>query len=171
MNMLEHIRQALETNSQIRVVSSEERFDTVGGWGHTVDIRVAPKKGIYTASALQELMMTLVSDLKPSAVDNFDDSGDWLRFGKLYFDEVIGTIATHRVITLTDAVILAVAEGFVDGKRETHHSRPIGRRVWVRLYPNIQIAESSHAENEYYISFSDLRWSRGTALVTSLLRK
>lgn len=170
MSMLEHIRQALETNPQIEVVSTKERFYTEGGWAHTIDIRVAPKKGIYTASALQELMMTLVPGIEPSCLDVFDDSGDWLRFGKLYFDEVIGTIATHKVVTLTDEIVLGVAEGFVDGKREIHHSREIGRRVWVCLYPNIQIAADSYKENEFYISFSDLRWSRGTALVTGLLK-
>ena len=170
MNKLEHIRQALENNSQIMVVSSKERFCTVGGssWGHTVDIRVAPKKGIYTASALQDLMMTLVPSLEPSCLDEFDDSGEWLRFGKLYFDEVIGTITTHQLVTLTDETVLAVAEGFVDGKREIRYSREIGRRVWVRLYPSVQIAMDSYKENEYYITKRYLRWSFDRALAAIL---
>jgi hypothetical protein len=111
---------------------------------------VAPRTGtVSTAEELQMLMMSLVPGVEPTSVDEFHEGDDEMRFGKLYFDEYIGTKETCEKIVLTDKDMFST-KGFVDGKIERKGTEKIERRAWVRLYPNIQTAMSAENGTDVY---------------------
>lgn len=163
MSKLAQVRKALEGNPNISIVGAPERNylpDRSGFFSHTVDFHVAPKSGIYTAEELQALMMSLVPGLGPTCKDDFREWDDGMEFGKLYFDEQIGTEDISRTINLT--VDDAAAEGFVDGQQIVEKTLPVERRTWVRLFPDAQIASAAlKGENVYRISKDDLPGKRG----------
>lgn len=158
MSKLSQVKKALLGNPEIIVIATKEINYLPGENGffsHTVDFFVAPKVGtLSTAEELQTLMMSLVPEIKPTSVDNFDDRGDdKMSLGKLYFDEYIGT--RNIEIVLTDEDMFSI-KGCFDGKIE--QSTKIERRVWVRLYPNIQAAKSAERGiDQYSISKKKLR--------------
>ena len=79
-----------------------------------------------------------------------------MEFGKLYFDENIGTEAVRHEIVLSDEDMFS-SGGFVDGKRIIEHTEKVQRRTWVRLFPNTQIAAAAlEGENEFRIPKSEL---------------
>lgn len=165
MNKLAQIRKALQENPHITIVGVLEKNHLphmVSGWSHTVDFYVAPKiGGIYTAKELQTLMMSLVPRLEPTCKDSFCDFSHEMSFGKLYFDENIGTKAVRHEIVLTDENVFS-SKGFVDGKKIIEFTEKIQRRTWVNLFPNVQIATAAlKGENKYGISMSELKKSRG----------
>jgi hypothetical protein len=139
MSKLSQVKKALQNNPDITIVATKEINhlpDKDGFFSHTVDFYVAPKNGtVSTAEELQALMMSLVPEIKPSSIDKFRDLSDSIELGKLYFDECIGI--KNVKIVLTDEDMFNVGS-FVDGKLD--RTEKIERRVWVRLYPNIQIA-------------------------------
>lgn len=160
MSKLTHVQKTLQGNPNITIVGAPERNylpNVDGYWSQTADFYVAPKTGgVYTAKELQSFMMSLVPGLAPTCKDDFHESESAVSFGKLYFDEDIGTEAVRREIVLTDPDLFASA-GFVDGKRIIERTQEIRRRTWVRLFPNVPIAAAAlRGENEYSISKSDL---------------
>ena len=165
MSKLTHVRKALEDNPNITIVGALERNylpDSNGYWSHTVDFHVAPKTGgVYTAKELQTLMMSLVLGLEPTCKDDFREWDREMEFGKLYFDEDIGTEAVRHEIILTDEDVFS-SDGFVDGKRIIERTEKVQRRTWVRLFPNMQIAAAAlKGENAFRISKNDLSKYRG----------
>lgn len=160
MNKLIQVTKVLESNPDIVIVGVPERNfhpSVDGGWSHTVDFHVAPiSGGEYTAKRLQELIMSLVPKLQYTTKDDFRESDSELAFGKLYFDEVIGSANIRTEITLTDQSLFQ-SDGFVDGKQVLEKTHDLKRRVWVRLFPDISIAHLALAGvNEYSISKKDL---------------
>ena len=140
MSKLTIVRQVLETNPEVVIVNTDERNHLPDrlGFCHTVDYRIAPKNGLYTADELQEFMVSLVPEgLEPTMKDDFyqHGKGGLLNFGKLYFDEKIGEERITRICTLTDEELLNVS-GFVDGRRTIEETHPYTRRTWVRPFPN-----------------------------------
>lgn len=179
MDKLTTVRDALEANPDIVIVDVRDYNyipERDGYWSHTVDFIVAPKKGIYSADKLQELMITLVPALNPTTTDKFRQ-WDWeMAFGKLYFDEEVGTeeIAINRKITLTDEKLFSM-EGFQNGQRtiEVHKKEPLRRRTWVRLYPNVEIALLAlKGIHEHNIPPNELRkWKYSRGGIPRLLQK
>ncbi|MEK7118909.1 MAG: hypothetical protein AAB889_00130 [Patescibacteria group bacterium] len=160
MSKLTHVRKALQDNPSITIVGAPERNYLPGRdgyWSHTVDFYVAPKTGgVYTAKELQALMMSLVPGLEPACKDDFHERDREMEFGKLYFDENIGTEAVRHEIVLSDEDMFS-SGGFVDGKRIIEHTEKVQRRTWVRLFPNTQIAAAAlEGENEFRIPKSEL---------------
>lgn len=165
MSKLTHVRKALQDNTNITIVGAPERNYLPGRdgyWSHTVDFHVAPKTGgVYTAKELQALMLSLAPELEPTCKDDFHELDREIEFGKLYFDEDIGTEAVRREIVLTDKDMFP-SDGFVDGKRIIERTEKVQRRTWVRLFPNAQIATAAlKGENKYSIPKSELTKYRG----------
>lgn len=172
MSKLIQVRKALGENPNITIVGAPERNslpDRDGHWSHTIDFYVAPNGGIYNAEELQAFMMSLVPGLEPSCKDDFHEWDHELEFGKLYFDEDIGTEVIRREITLTDEEMFA-SDGFVDGKQVIEYTRKVQRRTWVRLFPNPQVAIATLMSGNvvYRISKSELAKSHG--IVAQILK-
>ncbi len=149
MSMLTQVRKALQENPDITIVGAPELNYLPGRQirycycSHTIDFHVAPKTGgVYTAKELQALMMSLVPGLEPILKDDFREGSREMEFGKLYFDEDIGTEAVRHEITLTDEDMFS-SDGFVDGKRVIEYTEKIHRRARDRLFPNTQIAAAA----------------------------
>jgi hypothetical protein len=116
---------------------------------------------VYTAKELQALMMSLVPELEPTSKDNFREWDSEMEFGKLYFDEDIGTEAVRHEIVLTDEDMFS-SSGFIDGKQIIELTEKVQRRTWVRLFPNAQIAVAAlEGENECRIPKNELVKYRG----------
>jgi hypothetical protein len=180
MSKLSIVRQALETNPEVIIVSSEEINylpDRNGFFCHTMDYWVAPKNGLYTAEELQAFMMRLVPNLEPTCKDDFlqyEKSGN-LELGKLYFDEDVGQEKVTRVCTLTDEQLLNVS-GFVKGQRTIEETRSYERRTWVRPFPNEAFArdvlDGKLENSEYGARQSDLkRYQSQQSLLQRILGK
>jgi|SRR3989344_6426080 len=136
MSKLTVVRNSLEANPDVVIVRVNDikYFPNRDGfWSQKVDYIVAPRKGLYTPDELQSFMMSLVPDgLVPTSVDSFQEYGNTLRFGVLYFDEKVGK--EERTLTLTDDELLnANIPHFGNGKKITED---LLRRTWVRPYPN-----------------------------------
>lgn len=165
MSKLTHVRKALQGNPNITIVGAPERNYLPGRdgyWSHTVDFHIAPKTdGVYTAKELQALMMSLVPGLEPIYKNDFLEFDRDMKFGKLYFDEDIGTEAVRHEIVLTDEDMFS-SGGFVDGKQIIERTEKVQRRTWVRLFPDAQIAAAAlKGENKFWISKNELSKYRG----------
>lgn len=149
MNKLSIIRNALQTNPEVIIISEkkENYLPNTAPWSNfcqTVDFYVAPKNGLYTAIELQQFMMGLIPDLKQTQKDDFRHDDDTLNLGKLYFDEKVGEqrSITKRILTVTDEDLLNLA-GFVNGEQTINHdvTEDYARRTWVRPFPNEAYAQ------------------------------
>lgn len=172
MSKLSELKKDLYANQGIVVVDISINRNGVGSYHETrweaVDIIVAPKKGVYEVDKLQALMEQLTPSVKCSYSDSFSEGSHSMSFGRLYFDETIGTEKQHlrREITLTDEDFLSRGlEGFVDGKRivEEEKNVTLQRRTWVSLYPNVKIALGAAQDgiDTYSITQEKLAKSKG----------
>ncbi len=122
---------------------------------HWVEYFVAPKTGgLYCALELQEFMMSLLPNI--DAYNNghkFDQDSHGIDFGALRFDEQIGGQVLWCITTITDKDMPAT------GKKSFRSTRPAIRRIFVRPYPNAQIAKeaSEGKRKQDYIKWGDLR--------------
>ncbi len=142
MSALTQVHAALKNNLDIEIVGVRNKNyipcrDSY--WSHTIDFIVAPRRGVYDIPKLQEMMVSLIPDSRPTMKDDWGEGGDTVKVGSLYFDEDIGTEFIHRELVLSDADLHS-CEGFVGGKRIIEETRELRRRTWVTLYPNIPIA-------------------------------
>lgn len=145
MSKLTLVRMALQNNPKIMIVGAPERNhlpDRSECWSHTMDLYVAPRVGVYEAEELQAMMMSLVPGLEPTRKDDFRDCDHDIEFGKLYFDEVIGTEYVRREIVLSDEELFSTS-GFTDGKLIIENVLQVQRRTWVSLFPDVEIATAA----------------------------
>ncbi len=150
------VQKALRQNPDITIVGVLEGKAELPArdsqWSHTADFYVAPKiGGVYTVTELQALMMSLLPELEPTCQSSFCEFVDKRRLGILVLDEVIGTEAVRHEITFTDDDDMLLFGGFgADGKRVIERTEEVQRRIWVRLFPNAQIAGAAlRDENKY----------------------
>lgn len=142
MSVLAQVHAALKRHSNIEIVGIcdenhlPHRRDS---WSQTIDYIVAPRRGVYDEAKLQTMMMALTPGLRPSAMDEFTEVNGEIRVGKLYFDEEIGTEVIRRELLLSDSDLFSY-EGFEGGKQIIEETKPLTRRTWVTLYPNVPIA-------------------------------
>ena len=144
MSKLSTVRTALQCNSDIQIVAVDEstHFPHPDGyWTHKVDFIVAPNHGIYTGKELQDFMETLIPALQPTCLDRFHEWDTSMEFGKLYFDEDLGTEVIKHEITLAESDFLP-PDVVENGKAVYEETRRIQRRTWVRLYPDQEIARA-----------------------------
>lgn len=180
MSMLNAVKKDLFANPSVEIVDIkiENHLPYAAGyWTETVNIVVAPKKGVYDADKLQELMLQLTPSTGCTSKDDFRESETTLSFGRLYFDESIGVEKRYlrRELVLTDEDLLKKEfEGFVDGKRvmeEGDDNIAIMRRTWVRLYPNVQVALKVVAEGEHEYSIDKSKLSRCKGRLARMLTR
>lgn len=164
MSELRVVREALQGNPNIVIVDAPEINYLPGRnglWSHIVDFYVAPHKGLYTAPELQTLMVSLVPELRPINQDDFYESVHEIGFGRLCFDEVIGTENIRREITLTDKDMFP-ADDPTRGRWVVERTEDIWRRIWVRLFPNAKIAAAAlKGKHELQIFRRELPQYRG----------
>lgn len=160
MSALSEVRNALKENSAFVVLEVIEHNSLPqrgsSAFEHTLDFFVAPKAGgIYVVREMQEAMLSLIP-IPATMKDDFRSAGSYVEFGKLYFDEEIGKIRTVHEIDITDEE-LKTSCGLMEGKRKTVDEQPLRRRIWVRLYPNIDLAKNAiSGMNLHRISDQDL---------------
>ena len=141
MSKLTTVRTALDSNDEALVLDAEEHLylpNADGYWTHTVDIIVVPRDGIYSVEKLQDFMIGLVP-IEPTSKDAFRGGDNHMYFGKLYFDEAIGTevVSGSRTITITDPDV-KLPDSLENGAMTIDLGRTIERkrRTWVRVYPD-----------------------------------
>ncbi len=164
MSKLRKVRDALEGNPEIKIVKVFEKNYLPGNtlywtaWAYTVDFFIAPIEGIFSAEKLQKLMLSLVKEPKETMKDDFEEDKTTLRFGKLYFDEIIGEKKIREETSITDTDII-LSSGVETELYETVRKEQLKRRVWVRLFPSIKLAENAafNQENDFSISKKDLK--------------
>ena len=147
MSKLEIVRKALEENPLIIIAGVEDRNylpGKSGYWSHTINFFIAPKNPIYSIRRLQEFLSNLipVSLVIPTQDDEFRDEGPFLSFGKLYYDEDIGTETIQHEIKLTEEGLIP-PEKLENGKLVLNRTERIQRRTWVSLYPNFDLAKNA----------------------------
>jgi hypothetical protein len=155
MSKLATVRTALRLNNQVMVHNVEEHLylpEPNGYWTHTVDFIITPVKGLYSVEELQGFMMGLVP-IEMSCKDDFRGGGEYLYFGKLYFDETIGTetVAGSRTIRITDPDV-NLPDSFEKGEMIIDLGQTIVRmrRTWVRVYPDREYAKRAMENEDIY---------------------
>jgi hypothetical protein len=116
----------------------------------TVEIHIAPKKGIYSAEGLNEFMnklLLLVPDVEePKFIYEFSQDADTMDFGNLIFEEKIAEEEqiVKRVITLTDKT-LSGTKGFTNDIKiiNAFKKRDLMRNIQINVYPDEDIATQS----------------------------
>ena len=138
MNTLREIETSLVGDNRIILVGVHQDRDHLSGWSHVADYWVAPRNGVYTASHLQDLLMSLVPSVQPTHQDPFRYQHSALSLGRLYFDEVFpqeqaeGRCADYRSLPPSgDSSGLRIQRG-----AETDHFH----RIFVNLVPDERMA-------------------------------
>ena len=142
MSKLATVRSALQNDHRLQIVSASEQTHFPHphlGWTHKVNFVVAPTTGIYTDKELQKFMLSLVPGLAPTTSDRFMGWDTRLELGRLYFDENIGSEVIRHEITLNESDFLP-ADVVENGQADFEETRALRRRIWVRPYPDIEIA-------------------------------
>lgn len=154
MSKLKDLKVALAANPAVNVVTIRQRtFDPAGftGWNDWVDIITAPTGGLYTAKKLEKFMLGMVS-ITPTQMDSFGQFDTTMRFGKLYFDETVGTIVTAgtRVTTVTDPDVV-LPEGFKSGAVvDLAGTTEMRRRTLLWVYPDEAYAQRAMDDEDVY---------------------
>lgn len=128
-------------------------------------IYAASKSGKYTASELNDFMLSLIPEnVKPVESRKCEYIGGYLRYGNLYFKQKVGVVT--ETIELTDEGILASPKealersGFPDGTRVTKRDAFIG--ILLKVFPDEQLLNDyiSNSAGTDYISDKDLELHR-----------
>lgn len=143
-SLLQQIREGLQSDQRVYFAGEILHSPYGAGWLEAVDIIVAPVKTIYDPNRLNQFMDNLVPDIPRSARDKaikYDNKSDF-QLGKLYFDETLGTTKKEIKITTTTVEPQALDRAGVH-IGESHHTeeKPLKRRTWVRVYPDVNSAQ------------------------------
>lgn len=156
---LERVRTALKRNSSITVETSERVFlpGNDGEWSHTVDFYVVPSAKLTNMQLLQAFMVSLVPGLDPSSKHDFVRMGTLTGFGKLCFDEDIGTFSLKGAFTLTDTDLRShpalIASGLKGNKMVVNRAGALRRRTTVMVFPTAESARAvCEGANEYVVA-------------------
>jgi hypothetical protein len=161
MTSLEKVLTAVQANSEVALYQTIPRNFMPrrdGYWSQTVTIIVYPHKGIYTAQELNDLMDSLVPEgMKPTSRDAARDGGSSLEFGKLYFDEVIGT-ETHNIVLDDQSWFNKDGNYGADFfHKTTTWDEELKRRTWVLVYPDKVVTELIYPPSG--VEVEDPTWS------------
>ena len=151
--MLEIVNQALKGNPDIRVYKQWTEVYVPGrydGWSAFTNIIVVPAVGgLYTAAGLQHCMAGLVPTEIVSSQIEFEAGSVNMLFGRLFIDDIIGTVATVRQFDITDAAIRSLAS-VEDGKLTAKAADDLTGRIAIRLYPDELFAENAMNGGDVY---------------------
>ena len=109
------------------------------------DVYVAPIQPIFDANELNAFMQGIIS-IKPSSTHLAAQQSDgYLRLGKLYYDEVIGSIRKIVIeqVETTEPEIIQKVGGIV-GETRTESTKAPQRRTAVKVYPERFSAQEVH---------------------------
>lgn len=140
------------------------------GWNHTLDIFTHPKVPRYTAAALNDFMYNLVPELRPTQSDQFDDRGNGLNLGKLYYDDTLGSGVRAATVRLREDASI-VRRGLVQKEWSIDLPLEISQRTWVRIYPDEgHLADAAlEGRNMYFIPKNELgKSARGRVVLGTL---
>lgn len=168
MSKLAIVRDALQADPGVLIVGVEERThlpNPNGIWTQIIDFVIAPAKAIYRPKALQSFMLGLV----PLEATRKDDFRSWdlgeMEFGRLYFDETIGTSTTIQTIVITDPDV-PVPDSYLDGSLTINEggatSQDLLRRTRIYVYPDLRYArramkgEDKHSTYSLYVPIAEL---------------
>lgn len=121
----------------------------------------ASKSGKYTASELNDFMLSLIPEnVKPVESRMCDHIGGYLRYGNQYFKQKVGEV--NETIELTDPDLLGLPRealersGFPGGKRVTKRDAFIG--ILLKVFPDEQLLNDyiNNPAGTDYISDKDL---------------
>ena len=130
------IIESLSGNPRFQVIAALEGYSTLDVIGNSIRILVAPITPILDAKKLQREMMRLLP-FNPTMMDEFSGSEMGIRIGKLYFDKIgVRKVFTPRVVVHQFGNEPETTKTFTRTEEER-----IIRRVWVVLYPSVEIAE------------------------------
>ena len=139
---IELVREKLQANSEVFVAGEIHEYDAraqgFSSFTETVDIIISPVKPLFDVDELNTFMDSLFDEKEVSSRDaarTYQEDG--MELGKLYFNEVIGSVRTESVITVetTEPETLQRA-GRETGKFERVIEDDLRRRTWVRVYPD-----------------------------------
>lgn len=166
MNELSLIQKALHDNPAISIVKIRRNVPREGGalaWDNVrevVEFFVGYKSGLYDIDRLNAELVSLIPHLKPNEKNDFEsDHRGGISFGRIWFEECLGeepipdaTIALARTLSKT------LFQCDLNSKRIARKSKS-WRSIFVRLYPNIQIAKDAFRDKnkEWYVSAHDLK--------------
>lgn len=91
MSKLKTIREALQSNPNVVIIDlSEKTFPLEKGVVNLVNYFIAPRSGLYTVDELRNFMTNLIPGLEPTHKQDFEQGGNSIRLGRMYFDEKVG---------------------------------------------------------------------------------
>lgn len=140
---------SLDANPRVVLWGGFERYQPVadglplisGYFGHTLDLFTYPVDPTYKPKDLDDFMMGLIPELKPTSVDHFRQYGSDLSLGKLYYDELIGRTALGST---------AQSDGYKT-------------RTWVNVFPDFNhLTDAVDGINRYNIPKRRLGRSKGS---------
>ncbi len=108
----EQIRQSLRADPSVSLIRLLVESNPKTGQRLSTEFYVAPTgSGLYTAQELNRFMDNLVPDLEPKRTQSFKVSGQYLLFGRLFYDERT-TISPFPCINLVRSVIAEESSAF-----------------------------------------------------------
>ena len=143
MNQYETMKSALLSNPNVKIVKeyssrhtlSKGKVGPVNGEEppfivESIDFLVAPTRGVYNPSRLQDFMHEIVPGLTPTKIKDFKKEVGLLRYGQLIYEEPVGSGTI-------------ISDG--DGQYVLPLVGSYARRITITLYPNEIIARKSNS--------------------------
>lgn len=141
------IEEALAQNPRFEVVARFEKHGNTDWMAHSVEILVARKEVTFNPNVLQQELEQLIP-IESTAQDPFwprdGKAADGYSLGTLTFDEVLGTRREDITTTVESYDDASLEKSGIKKAGTTNEvlTHDITRRIWVRLYPSIEIAEA-----------------------------
>ncbi|MGC1176598.1 MAG: hypothetical protein WA843_00870 [Candidatus Saccharimonadales bacterium] len=170
---------SLRANPDVVIVGGYEKNYLASGewpnpdgyWSRTLDIYTHPKNPMYNVDELNELMFSLVPELKPTLSDRFrggERQDGELELGKLYYDEAIGTAALSATVQLKEGLSV-VRSGLLTPQWKVEETKKLNQRTWVRVFPDAgHLADAAVGHNKFRIPTEEL-FKRSTGRIVSSL--
>ncbi|MEK7558999.1 MAG: hypothetical protein AAB521_01700 [Patescibacteria group bacterium] len=145
---IDTVRELLKANPDVHLAGELHKYDSYapqrGYFTEFVSIIVSPKNPEFDVDRLNSFMKNLIAEVDSTSIDrarNRIDGG--IDLGRLYYDEIIGTLRTDKteVIETTEPETVELA-GRKVGELKTTDLRDIKRRTWVRIYPDTLSADA-----------------------------
>lgn len=146
-SIMDRVREGLRNDRRV-FYAGELLSGPSATWIETMDIAVAPISPTYEPARLNAFIDSLVPDLSRTSVEGARQGRPDLDYyiGVLTFDESIGTIQNniHSVVIAQDPDALERA-GIQVGETDRRETTELQRRTWVRVYPEVSVAQAAFA--------------------------
>lgn len=164
MSKLMEVRKSLENNPNIDIIkilddraNEEKPFWSKDRRCHFVHFYIAPKINEFDICKLQDILVSLFTELTPDRSHDFSYTDSDFYPGRHEFEECIGEISTLTKTILSDKDMFST-KGFVKGKHITKETLDIIRYIEIILFPSANIAwEAFKKGNTVCVSKSDIQ--------------